>query len=170
FFYGTLMHPRILKRVIKNDGSHLRFCPGILLEHTRHQVKDADYPGILPYSQGRKLFDRELTREERSVRGTIVMGLTESDLTLLDYFEGEEYRRETVKASPLEPMMDLSGFILEPTLPKIPPPLPSFTDLADPLDVEVYIYEDPNNLKARLWSFSDFVEQNAWKWYDKDPE
>jgi hypothetical protein len=30
FFYGTLMHPKILKRVLGNDASHLRICPAIL--------------------------------------------------------------------------------------------------------------------------------------------
>jgi len=31
FFYGTLLHPNILKRVIGNDGSHLQICPAVLL-------------------------------------------------------------------------------------------------------------------------------------------
>jgi hypothetical protein len=31
FFYGTLMHPKILERVIKNDGSHLEICPAVLM-------------------------------------------------------------------------------------------------------------------------------------------
>lgn len=31
FFYGTLLHPDILKRVIGNDGSHLEICPAVLL-------------------------------------------------------------------------------------------------------------------------------------------
>lgn len=55
FFYGTLMHPKILERVIRNDGSHLEICPAALMvrpylrlenwllihdqEHTRHKVK-----------------------------------------------------------------------------------------------------------------------------------
>lgn len=30
FFYGTLMHPAILRRVIANDGSHLEICSAIL--------------------------------------------------------------------------------------------------------------------------------------------
>ena len=30
FFYGTLMHPQILRRVLQNDGAHLRICPAIL--------------------------------------------------------------------------------------------------------------------------------------------
>ena len=35
------------------------------------------------------LFDRELTQEERSVRGTLVRGLTKSDMAALDLFEGD---------------------------------------------------------------------------------
>lgn len=31
FFYGTLMHPKILKRVIRNDGAHLQLCSALLL-------------------------------------------------------------------------------------------------------------------------------------------
>jgi hypothetical protein len=34
FFYGTLMHPKILKRVIKNEGAHLEICPAVLLVRT----------------------------------------------------------------------------------------------------------------------------------------
>lgn len=62
FFYGTLLHPMVLKRVIGNDGQHLMICPAILpvsrfelyikrqildiepeslQEHTRHQIKVA---------------------------------------------------------------------------------------------------------------------------------
>jgi hypothetical protein len=36
FFYGTLMHPKILKRVIANDGSHLQLCPAVLLVSLVH--------------------------------------------------------------------------------------------------------------------------------------
>jgi hypothetical protein len=38
FFYGTLMHPKILKRVLHNDASHLKICPSILSDYTRHKV------------------------------------------------------------------------------------------------------------------------------------
>ena len=31
FFYGILLHPKILKRVVGNDGSHLEICPAVLL-------------------------------------------------------------------------------------------------------------------------------------------
>ena len=43
FFYGILMHPKILKDVIRNDGSHLKLCPAVLLVSlvcsiTRHSL------------------------------------------------------------------------------------------------------------------------------------
>jgi hypothetical protein len=31
FFYRTLMHPKILKRVLHNDASHLQIYPAILM-------------------------------------------------------------------------------------------------------------------------------------------
>jgi hypothetical protein len=31
FFYGTLMHPKIFKRVIQNEGTHLTIAPAALL-------------------------------------------------------------------------------------------------------------------------------------------
>lgn len=47
-----------------------------------------DYPGVVPYATSVKLIGRELTEDERSVRGVIVRGLTKSDFQLLDNFEG----------------------------------------------------------------------------------
>lgn len=48
----------------------------------------ADYPAILPYERSKMLLGRELTVEERSVRGTLVAGLTLQDIRFLDMFEG----------------------------------------------------------------------------------
>ena len=31
FFYGTLLHPSILRRVIGHEGAQLRICPALLL-------------------------------------------------------------------------------------------------------------------------------------------
>jgi hypothetical protein len=30
FFYGALMHPKILQQVLHNDASHLKICPAAL--------------------------------------------------------------------------------------------------------------------------------------------
>ncbi|KAF7336651.1 hypothetical protein MVEN_02099800 [Mycena venus] len=131
FFYGTLMHPKILKRVIGNDGSHLQICQAALLNFTRHKVKSADYPGIIPYSQGKVFFDHELDREACSVRGTMVTGLTKSDLQRLDIFEGPEYDREKVSVYPLDELVDLSDYTMPTATPS---PLPAESDLPDAVE------------------------------------
>lgn len=51
-------------------------------------LQDCDYPAVISYSASRLLFNRELSREERSVRGNLVIGLSKSDIELLDIFEG----------------------------------------------------------------------------------
>jgi hypothetical protein len=30
FFYGTLLHPAVIKKVIENDAEHLAFSPAVL--------------------------------------------------------------------------------------------------------------------------------------------
>ncbi|KAJ7639862.1 hypothetical protein DFH06DRAFT_953348, partial [Mycena polygramma] len=162
FFYGTLMHPKILKRVIGNDGSHLQICPAVLLKYTRHKVKYADYPGIIPYSEGRVLFDHDIGREACSVRGTMVTGLTKSDVSLLDVFEGSEYTREKVKVHPLAELVDLADYTM---VTASPAPLPADADLPAAAEVETYVYGDISGLMPDIWDFDDFVQKNAWKWY-----
>ncbi|CAK5268428.1 unnamed protein product, partial [Mycena citricolor] len=162
FFYGTLMHPKILKRVIGNDGAHLLICPAILMGYTRHQVKHADYPGVLPYSESRQLFDHELDRETNSVRGAMVTGLTHSDMALLDTFEGDEYTRSTVPVYPLEPLVDLSQYRM---LPETLTPLPGPAELPASAPVDTYIFKDMSRLVRDVWDLEDFVNKNAWKWY-----
>ncbi|KAJ7494766.1 hypothetical protein B0H11DRAFT_1857826 [Mycena galericulata] len=162
FFYGTLMHPKILRRVIGHDGDDLKICPAALLNFTRHCVKYADYPGIIPYSEGRSLFKHEIDREACSVRGTMVTGLSKSDIALLDLFEGSEYDRKAVQVHPLSGLVNLSSY----TMPTgTPSPLPSDSDLRDPVEVETYVYGDISGLMPEIWDFDDFVQKNAWKWY-----
>ncbi|KAF8825153.1 hypothetical protein HHX47_DHR7000288 [Lentinula edodes] len=148
FFYGTLMHPKILKRVIGNDASHLQIAPAALFY--------ADYPGVVPYRKGQTLFTRELTHEERCVRGTMVTGLTSQDMTCLDYFEGN-------------PLIDIPAYDValddKSLVPADPPPLPPTSELLPAIPAQTYIYNDLENLEADLWSFEDFIKNNAWKWY-----
>ncbi|KIK63040.1 hypothetical protein GYMLUDRAFT_72273 [Collybiopsis luxurians FD-317 M1] len=167
FFYGTLMHPKILKRVIGNDGSHLQIAPAILFEHTRHKVKNADYPGLLPIAIGQKLLDRELAAEERCVRGTLITGLTARDMNFLDYFEGPQYTRRNVQVHPLEPLVDISCYGVDDAsfVPVSPPPVPPTSEMPLPIAAQTYIFNDAGDLSAELWSFDDFVKNNAWKWY-----
>lgn len=51
--------------------------------------QNCDYPGVVPYEKSRPLFNRDLTQDERSVRGNLVVGLSKKDIELLDVFEGD---------------------------------------------------------------------------------
>ncbi|KAJ3574185.1 hypothetical protein NP233_g1945 [Leucocoprinus birnbaumii] len=169
FFYGTLMHPKILTRVIGNDGSHLQICPAVLKEFTRHKVKMEEYPGVVPIAQSGEhlLKGRELSDEDTSVRGTLVTGLTAKDIRCLDFFEGPEYRRDPVKAYPLGPLANISTYLFQfkELLPSKPPPLPRGSELLAAIDADTYVFLELDKLEAEPWDFSGFVEQNAWKWY-----
>ncbi|KAG2035248.1 hypothetical protein BDR03DRAFT_993460 [Suillus americanus] len=165
FFYGTLMHPEILKRVIGNDGSQLQMCPALLLDYTRHQVKNEDYPGILPYSQSRAMFDRDLNSEEKSVRGCLVTGLSDEDVRLLDVFEGDQYTRELISVYPLGPLANIRDIPPKSLVPTTPPSMPMLSELANHIEAATYVWCFPSSdLRAQLWTFEEFVKLNAWKW------
>ncbi|THU96044.1 hypothetical protein K435DRAFT_778746 [Dendrothele bispora CBS 962.96] len=166
FFYGTLMHPKILKRVIRNNGAHLNIAPAVLLEHTRHNVKDADFPGILPYEKARHLFEQDLNDEEKCVRGTLVSGLTKKDIRFLDKFEGSLYVRVEVDVHPLGPFSDLSHYSSQndaSIIPSDPEPLPSV--LTSSVKAQTYVFLDSSEVEAELWSFEDFVRNHSSNWY-----
>ncbi|KAH9180857.1 hypothetical protein EDB89DRAFT_1840899 [Lactarius sanguifluus] len=166
FFYGTLMHPKILKRVLDNDASHLKICPSILSDYTRHKVKDADYPAILPRERSKALLGRELTSEENSVRGTLVTGLTAKDIAILDVFEGDEYVRSQVLVHPLGPFTAASEDNL---IPADLPSLPAASELAQTVPAQTYVWcSYDEELDKELWSFDEFIRKNAWKWIDRE--
>ncbi|KAI0065101.1 hypothetical protein BV25DRAFT_1822215 [Artomyces pyxidatus] len=175
FFYGTLMHPKILQRVIGNNGNHLEICPAVLMGYTRHHVKWADYPAILPYEKSKHLFKHDLSAEENSVRGTLVIGLTQSDIEFLDVFEGDEYSRTPVFVHRLGPLSSLASGsttnVESDFVPTSPPPLTATTDLSATLPAETYVWKAPvSQLEDRIWSFETFVKENAWKWVGSGPD
>ncbi|KAF8134919.1 hypothetical protein EV363DRAFT_1447730 [Boletus edulis] len=161
FFNGTLMHPSILKRVIGHDGSYLQIRPALLLGYTRHKTNGGDYPGMVPYSQSRVMFSRDLEPEERSVRGSMVVGLSDKDMRLLDIFEGDEYTRELVHVHPLGPSISIDNVEVTGEVPPIPPP----NELETTIEVFTYVWCRPlSELQPKLWSFKEFIEESAWKW------
>ncbi|KAL1697146.1 hypothetical protein GGG16DRAFT_42380 [Schizophyllum commune] len=173
FFYGTLMHPKILKLVIQNDASHLEICAAVQ-NHTRHKIKGEDYPAVVPYDKGCTLFDHELSDEDRCVRGTLVRGLTARDIARLDAFEDDEYIRQELPVHPLTTFAtvrgdgEISGSDAYAAIPSTPPHLPD--TLAEPVLAQVYVWLDISRLEAELWSYEDFVKHNAHKWYGDGTE
>lgn len=102
------MNAKILSRVIGRDSSDLDVRPAILpvrpirgmwelsdvrlthpQDHTRHHVASVDYPGVVRADLGRAVMGRDLTEDESRVRGTVVRGLNQSDIEVLDLFEGD---------------------------------------------------------------------------------
>ncbi|PYI07995.1 hypothetical protein BO78DRAFT_365947 [Aspergillus sclerotiicarbonarius CBS 121057] len=99
FFYGTLMTPQILHRVIHGQAvpepwqkALLTIKPAILHNYRRHRVQGADYPGIVAVPEG----DDAGAGSGPSVLGTVVWGLTDGDVFRLDRFEGSEYEKRVV--------------------------------------------------------------------------
>ena len=118
----------------------------------------------------------------------MVKGLTTRDIKRLDTFEGEvslriffpqgwttanmlfepkEYIRESVQVHPLGPFKDISPHTIakDDLVPSHPPPLPSSSQTSPAIDAQTYIYIEACDLDSELWSFDDFVKNNARKWY-----
>ena len=158
FFYGTLMAPPVLHRVIWGSqtpptpahASLLHIRPAILHAHRRHKVKGADYPAILPVSS-----------TSSSVRGTLVEGLTDGDIWRLDIFEGSEYARRKVKVLALqdkdkgEGMGDLSQNEED--------------NIEGEIEAETYIWAaGSHRLEPEEWDFAAFVRDKMKRWVGRE--
>lgn len=119
FFYGTLCHAAVLRRVIGNNGQHLTCRDAILEDHVRLHVAgegayalqfvpgrptpfadkpadlglcpSTDYPAVVSVdsAESAQLLKRSLEATERRVQGVLVQGLTDEDVAMLDEFEGD---------------------------------------------------------------------------------
>jgi hypothetical protein len=169
FFYGTLMAPPVLHRVIWGSqspptpahASLLQIRPAILHAHRRHKVKGADYPAILPVSAS--------TSPSSSVRGTLVEGLTDGDIWRLDIFEGSEYQRRKVKVKVLqdnskkgdaeneeEGMGDLSQTEQD-------------NIEGEEVEAETYIWTAGSyRLEPKEWDFAEFVRDKMKRWVGRE--
>ena len=50
-------------------------------------------------------------------------------------------------------------------IPAALPPLPSADELAQPIPAQTYVWcSKDSNLEKELWSFDEFVKNNAYKW------
>ncbi|KAH8732063.1 hypothetical protein GQ44DRAFT_722216 [Phaeosphaeriaceae sp. PMI808] len=136
FFYGTLMAPPVLHRVIWNHpttpptplhATLLTSSPALLPAHARHRVKGADYPAVIPSTEG-----------GASVRGVLVTGLSDGDVWRLDVFEGGEYVRRGVR------VVVLSDDGAE----------------GESVDAETYVWVGgEERLEREEWDFGEFVRE-----------
>lgn len=81
FAYGTLMEPRLVKRVIGSvPASESASLPG----YQRFAFKEECYPGIVP------------SHKNGSITGTLFFNLHDISWRYLDGFEGSMYARRSV--------------------------------------------------------------------------
>lgn len=152
FFYGTLMAPPVLHRVIWGSqtpptpahASLLSIRPAILHAHQRRHVKGADYPAVIPSTQNSE------------VRGALVEGLTDGDIWRLDIFEGDEYKRKDVKVRVLESTgragdaehQDVEG---------------------KEVSAQTYIWiAGEHRLESEEWDFDHFVKEKMSRWVGRE--
>ena len=140
---------------------------------------------MLPYEKSRALFDRDLNLDERSVRGNLVVGLSHTDIELLDVFEADvrnhyfrlvskthvliapsmqEYDRQKVQIYPLGPLEPLNS-PSEDVIASSVSPLPAINELPEPVEADTYIWTAPTSLLVpQLWSYEVFIRDSSWKW------
>lgn len=86
----------------------------------------------------------------------------------------QEYSREVVTVYPLEEPAPLENFIeddkklverIAPAPPAVTAPDETISADRTGVEAETYIYVDASSLKPALWSFREFVQNDAWKWH-----
>lgn len=116
------------------------FTPAILDDYCRHRVQNADYPAIVP-------------EKGHSVRGVYATGLTDANMSKLDYFEGSEYERIEVSVKLAKKTGGEGERIGE--------------DKEDEVEVnnaKVYVFRYPEQLERVEWDFEHFRKEKMKLW------
>lgn len=108
------------------------FTPAILEDYCRHRVKFADYPAVVP-EKGQK------------VLGVHVTGLTDANVEKLDFFEGSEYEKETVKVQ----LLTKDGKNVTEDGIKT---------------TSVYVFISPDNVEKGEWDYEEFRKEKMQFW------
>ena len=136
------MVPEILARVCGHKGKWT-VRPAILHDYRRHRVAGADYPAIIPTPKA-------------SVRGTYVTGLSNSDITKLDIFEGSEYKRADVKVNVLDVVGDADG---------------EGNVEGEEFEVQTYVWISRKSyLEDKEWDFAEFQKEKMRRWIGSHEE
>jgi len=96
FVYGTLMAPQVLKVLIGRVPDLLESAT--LSNYCRYPVKGQVFPGMIPCSSNNSN-DNIQWIAPTSTTGMLLQGLSDDELRVLDWFEGDEYVREHVQVT-----------------------------------------------------------------------
>ncbi|KAL2863306.1 gamma-glutamylcyclotransferase family protein [Aspergillus lucknowensis] len=190
FFYGTLLAPEMLHRVIHGSATPekwqkdlLHFRPAVLHGYRRHRVRYADYPGIIPVPTSEDVSGPTTTNtaagarktspgSSGSVLGTVVSGLTDGDVRRLDIYEGDEYSREKVQVRILKDALgggNGSGSGVDDPERHLKDVLEAvgkeFTDEGEEVEAETYVWiSEWSRLQDQEWDFEAF-KKDKMKWW-----
>lgn len=159
FFYGTLLAPPVLHRVIYGTTTptpethpamtYLRIRPALLRGYRRHRVAHADYPAIVPEAGG-------------VVRGSVVSGLTQGDVYRLDIFEGSQYGKADVQVEVLE---GVSVYEAAPRDGQEEETAAAGEAAKEIVQAQTYVWSAPRNyLDPQEWDFEDFKRHKMRRW------
>jgi len=90
FIYGSLMSESVLQALIKRTP---QIQPATLHGFHRFRIRNRPYPAIAPFSPG------SASPVGAVVQGLLLCGLSEEEHALLDYFEDDEYVKQTVEVT-----------------------------------------------------------------------
>jgi gamma-glutamylcyclotransferase (GGCT)/AIG2-like uncharacterized protein YtfP len=90
FVYGTLSHPSVVQVLLGRQLLVKEFRKACVSGFSRHPVKNYVFPGMIPSTT--------TTNPTPKVNGFLLEDLSDLDRQLLDYFEGDEYSRQTLQA------------------------------------------------------------------------
>ncbi|KIY99608.1 AIG2-like protein [Monoraphidium neglectum] len=130
FVYGTLMADEVLKLLLKRVPPSK---PATLAGHRRYAIRGQVFPAIVP------------AEPEASVRGKVLLQLTNKELEILDVYESEEYFRAKVA--------------------------PAFDD-GTTVDADVYIWRDTyrDQLLPEGWDYEQFLGRDLESYLEMTTE
>lgn len=96
FVYGTLMVPQVMRSVSGHRGvAEPAYLPGF----RRRSLRDAVYPAVIASAGD-------------SVEGLLYRAVSAGELQRLDIFEGEQYRRMTVRVTVADGAVSAETYVL----------------------------------------------------------
>lgn len=162
FVYGTLMHSQVVSTLLNRtwpppmtmptpQPTSMTVTPARLYGYRRHPVKDRVFPAIVP-SQNTS------TATATAPTMTFVQGLllaenalTETEMTMMDWYEGDEYSRVEVTVESSEKEDSTTDTVAKSTTTRAQVWIWR-EDLTHMLDLE------------REWSYEEFCDKNL-EWY-----
>ncbi|KAL3921207.1 MAG: hypothetical protein SGILL_002866 [Bacillariaceae sp.] len=146
FVYGTLMSPQVVSTLLGRnlrDEEEKAILPARLYGHARHCVKDHVFPATIP------------SNKDDYVSGLLLPPtLSPTEISLLDYFEGDEYNRVTLPVQVAENSdKECDALSTTATTPAT-------------VDAQVYLWREDlvSQLDFQPWSHGDFASKHL-EWY-----